>query len=173
MRSCQFVGLRPAATIRRVPGMLMGLSFIRDAAIHADRINGVNIRVENDMIEMPHHDCQARQHGLVVMFYQRQSKSCSPPVRFHDLMAELMSALDVNPDLVKKYHVTGPRYTSYPPATKFTGTLDWLRLSEKIAVNNRTGRGLSLYFHIPFCETLCWFCGCTTVITTNHGQAGS
>jgi oxygen-independent coproporphyrinogen-3 oxidase len=84
-----------------------------------------------------------------------------------------MSALDVNLDLVKKYNVAGPRYTSYPPATKFTGTLDWLRLSEKIAVNNRTGRGLSLYFHIPFCETLCWFCGCTTVITTNHGQAGS
>ena len=84
-----------------------------------------------------------------------------------------MSALNVNLDLVKKYNVPGPRYTSYPPATKFTKALTWPELFDKIAVNNRSGRGLSLYFHIPFCETLCWFCGCTTVITTNHGQAKS
>jgi oxygen-independent coproporphyrinogen-3 oxidase len=82
-----------------------------------------------------------------------------------------MSALNVNLELVKKYNVPGPRYTSYPPATKFTDALAWPQLFEKIANNNKSGRGLSLYFHIPFCETLCWFCGCTTVITTNHGQA--
>jgi len=39
-----------------------------------------------------------------------------------------------------------------------------------IEANNRTERDLSLYFHIPFCETLCWFCGCTTVITLNHDK---
>jgi oxygen-independent coproporphyrinogen III oxidase len=84
-----------------------------------------------------------------------------------------MSVLNVNLDLVKKYNVPGPRYTSYPPATKFTDALKWPELSKKIADNNRTGRGLSLYFHIPFCETLCWFCGCTTVITNNHAQGAS
>jgi oxygen-independent coproporphyrinogen III oxidase len=81
-----------------------------------------------------------------------------------------MSALNVNLDLVKKYNVAGPRYTSYPPATKFTDALAWPELAVKISENNRTDRGLSLYFHIPFCETLCWFCGCTTVITLNHSQ---
>src|SRR6201986_2976921 len=81
-----------------------------------------------------------------------------------------MSALDVNLDLIKKYNLPGPRYTSYPPATKFTEALPWPKLFEKIGVNNKTGRGLSLNFHIPFCETLCWFCGCTTVITLNHSQ---
>lgn len=87
-------------------------------------------------------------------------------------MAEFsMTALTVNLDLVKKYNVPGPRYTSYPPATKFTNTVEWSGLLDLIGANNQTGRGLSLYFHIPFCETLCWFCGCTTVITTNHGQA--
>jgi oxygen-independent coproporphyrinogen-3 oxidase len=84
-----------------------------------------------------------------------------------------MSVLNVNLDLVKKYNIPGPRYTSYPPATQFTSSLGWPQLFEKIAVNNRTGRGLSLYFHIPFCETLCWFCGCTTVITNNHSQASA
>jgi oxygen-independent coproporphyrinogen-3 oxidase len=81
-----------------------------------------------------------------------------------------MSKLSVDLDLVKKYNVAGPRYTSYPPATKFTDALKWPELAERILENNRSERDLSLYFHIPFCETLCWYCGCTTVITLNHGQ---
>src|SRR5215468_3357867 len=81
-----------------------------------------------------------------------------------------MSALKVDLELVKKYNVAGPRYTSYPPATKFTDTLKWPELAERILENNRTERDLSLYFHTPFCETLCWYCGCTTVITLNHNQ---
>jgi len=81
-----------------------------------------------------------------------------------------MSRLNVNLDLVAKYNVAGPRYTSYPPATKFTDTITWPELAEKIAANNQTTRDLSIYFHIPFCETLCWFCGCTTVITLNHDK---
>jgi oxygen-independent coproporphyrinogen-3 oxidase len=81
-----------------------------------------------------------------------------------------MKTLNVNLDLVRKYNVAGPRYTSYPPATKFTDTVTWEQLSERIEANNRTPRDLSVYFHIPFCETLCWFCGCTTVITLNHDK---
>jgi oxygen-independent coproporphyrinogen-3 oxidase len=81
-----------------------------------------------------------------------------------------MSTLKVDLDLVQKYNVAGPRYTSYPPATKFTDALTWPELAERILENNKTERDLSLYFHIPFCETLCWFCGCTTVITLNHAQ---
>ncbi|MGA2802072.1 MAG: oxygen-independent coproporphyrinogen III oxidase [Verrucomicrobiota bacterium] len=81
-----------------------------------------------------------------------------------------MSTLKVDLDLVQKYNVAGPRYTSYPPATKFTNTVAWPELAEKISRNNQSGRDLSLYFHIPFCETLCWFCGCTTAITLNHKQ---
>jgi oxygen-independent coproporphyrinogen III oxidase len=81
--------------------------------------------------------------------------------------------LKVDLELVKKYNVAGPRYTSYPPATKFSEELKWPELAERIAANNRTERDLSLYFHIPFCETLCWYCGCTTVITLNHAQGGN
>lgn len=81
-----------------------------------------------------------------------------------------MSTLKVDVDLVQKYNVAGPRYTSYPPATKFSPALNWDQLSAHLAANNQAPRDLSVYFHIPFCETLCWFCGCTTVITTNHDQ---
>ena len=81
-----------------------------------------------------------------------------------------MSRLNVNLDLVQKYNVAGPRYTSYPPATKFTDAITWDELAKRVEANNRTARDLSIYFHIPFCETLCWFCGCTTVITLNHDK---
>ena len=82
-----------------------------------------------------------------------------------------MSATHLDLDLVRKYNVPGPRYTSYPPATKFTDAVAWPQLIDELAANNRTQRDLSLYFHLPFCQTLCWFCGCTTVITTQQGQS--
>ena len=81
-----------------------------------------------------------------------------------------MSTLHVDLDLVKKYNVSGPRYTSYPPATKFTEDVNWSELDARIEATNTAARDLSVYFHIPFCETLCWFCGCTTVITLDHGK---
>lgn len=77
----------------------------------------------------------------------------------------------LNLDLIRKYSIPGPRYTSYPPATKFTAELAPLRLEEAMADDNRSGGPLSLYFHLPFCETLCWFCGCNTVITRRRGSA--
>jgi oxygen-independent coproporphyrinogen-3 oxidase len=81
-----------------------------------------------------------------------------------------MTTLNVDLALVEKYNQPGPRYTSYPPATKFTDAIKWDALAPLIEANNRTDRDLSLYFHVPFCETLCWFCGCTTVITLNHSR---
>ncbi|HET7536436.1 MAG TPA: oxygen-independent coproporphyrinogen III oxidase, partial [Candidatus Didemnitutus sp.] len=75
-------------------------------------------------------------------------------------------------DLIRKYSVPGPRYTSYPPATQFTGEIAPLHLDEAIADDNQRGGPLSLYFHLPFCETRCWFCGCNTVITRRRESAG-
>lgn len=76
-------------------------------------------------------------------------------------------------DLIRKYSTSGPRYTSYPPATKFTTELGPLRLEDALADDNRPGAGpLSLYFHLPFCESRCWFCGCHTVITRRLDSAG-
>jgi oxygen-independent coproporphyrinogen III oxidase len=82
-----------------------------------------------------------------------------------------MSALHVDLELIKKYNVPGPRYTSYPPATHFTGAISCQQLYEKIEANNQSAGDLSLYFHLPFCQTLCWYCGCTTVITTQQNQS--
>ena len=81
-----------------------------------------------------------------------------------------MKELSVDLDLVRKYDVPGPRYTSYPPATRFSEEYDVNRLNELIQANKQSQRDLSLYCHIPFCESLCWFCGCTTVITSQHRE---
>ena len=83
-----------------------------------------------------------------------------------------MSMLRVDLDLIKKYNVPGPRYTSYPPATHFAEVAPAV-LAEKIREANTGARDLSLYYHLPFCQSLCWFCGCTTVITTDQKKSGN
>jgi len=83
-----------------------------------------------------------------------------------------MSMLKVDLELVKKYNVAGPRYTSYPPATQFTSAIAPELFIEKIRANNQSDRDLSLYFHLPFCYTLCWYCGCTTVVTLDQQKSG-
>ncbi len=80
-------------------------------------------------------------------------------------------ALDVNLDLVRKYNKPGPRYTSYPTAPYFTNEVTEANWQEAIRENNLTAqRDLSLYFHIPFCDTLCYFCGCTMMVTRDRDK---
>jgi len=74
-------------------------------------------------------------------------------------------------DLFAKYDVPVPRYTSYPtvPEWHATPTTDqWLQSMG--AALDRDDATLSLYVHLPFCESLCTFCGCNTVITRDHGR---
>ena len=74
--------------------------------------------------------------------------------------------------LIKKYNVPGPRYTSYPTVPfwneeNFTEQ-QWISdLKETFKVSNQTD-GISLYIHLPFCESLCTFCGCNKRITKRH-----
>lgn len=72
--------------------------------------------------------------------------------------------------LIRKYNVPGPRYTSYPTAPHFTEAIDPAILLKDLH-DGPPGRDLSLYIHLPFCETLCWFCGCTKVITRDRSSA--
>lgn len=79
-----------------------------------------------------------------------------------------VQAPPVDLDLVRKHNKPGPRYTSYPTALQFRDDADVPAL---LAAASAERGGLSLYFHLPFCESLCWFCGCNKVITSDHSSA--
>jgi oxygen-independent coproporphyrinogen III oxidase len=77
---------------------------------------------------------------------------------------------DVDIQLLKKYDRPGPRYTSYPTAPMFTPSFTAQDFRQEIITTNAgesTG-DISLYFHLPFCDTLCYFCGCTMLVTRNR-----
>ena len=77
-------------------------------------------------------------------------------------------------DLLEKYHVPAPRYTSYPTVPFWDEQTfsreGWLKsVRETFSSSVTTEEGISLYIHLPFCENLCTYCGCNTRITKNHG----
>ncbi|MDD3450029.1 MAG: coproporphyrinogen III oxidase, partial [Gammaproteobacteria bacterium] len=76
-------------------------------------------------------------------------------------------------DLIRKYDKSGPRYTSYPTAVQFHDGFDAARYREVAEATNREAgpRPLSLYFHIPFCDTVCFYCACNKVVTKDRAKA--
>lgn len=74
-------------------------------------------------------------------------------------------------EMIKKYDTPAPRYTSYPPATELNTEFTAGDFHTAIGASNYRKSPLSLYFHIPFCETACYFCGCNTVISQNKNIA--
>jgi len=80
--------------------------------------------------------------------------------------------VDVDLNLIKKYNVQGPRYTSYPTAVQFKEITKAQadELQQYLKQRNAEPQPVSLYFHIPFCFSLCWYCGCTKVITKDQDR---
>jgi len=74
--------------------------------------------------------------------------------------------------LLKKYDKAGPRYTSYPTAPYFHDGVGEKVFIDHIQKDNDSleKRDLSLYFHIPFCDTLCYFCGCNMMVSRNQNK---
>tara|TARA_R110002124_G_scaffold87407_1_gene225047 strand:- start:68769 stop:70133 length:1365 start_codon:yes stop_codon:yes gene_type:complete len=74
--------------------------------------------------------------------------------------------------LVDKYNVAGPRYTSYPTVPYWDNAgfslKAWKETLKKSFIASNSTEGISLYIHLPFCESLCTFCGCHKRITKNH-----
>jgi oxygen-independent coproporphyrinogen-3 oxidase len=76
-------------------------------------------------------------------------------------------------DLIQKYNVPAPRYTSYPTVPCWDEQIpdesQWLQVVQRTFQETNKEKGISLYIHLPFCESLCTYCGCNTRITRNHG----
>ncbi len=76
-----------------------------------------------------------------------------------------------NTRLISQYDLAGPRYTSYPTAPQFSDHFSPADFAAAVERSNASQRPLSLYFHIPFCDTLCFYCGCNKVVTNNKKRA--
>ena len=71
-------------------------------------------------------------------------------------------------DLIKRYDKAGPRYTSYPTAVEFNESFTADSYQQQVEISNQRGGPLSLYFHLPFCDTVCFYCACNKIITKNR-----
>ena len=74
-------------------------------------------------------------------------------------------------DLIRRYDQSGPRYTSYPTAVEFVESFDRAAYERACVRSNGSGRSLSLYFHIPFCDTVCFYCACNKIATKDRTLA--
>jgi len=83
----------------------------------------------------------------------------------------------ISPDLLRRYDVSGPRYTSYPTADRFVEAFnesDYLRaLEQRRHGPAALSQPLSLYVHIPFCESLCYYCACNKIVTRRHERSAA
>lgn len=82
----------------------------------------------------------------------------------------MVQKLEFDQDLIKKYDKAGPRYTSYPTAPQFSADYTESTLKDCIRRSNTEmiPKPLSLYVHIPFCDTICYYCACNKIITKDH-----
>jgi len=79
--------------------------------------------------------------------------------------------MSISTDLIAKYNIPAPRYTSYPTVPFWENKLNpanWEDLVKMAFQNFGDEEGVSIYIHLPFCESLCTYCGCTKRITKNH-----
>ena len=81
----------------------------------------------------------------------------------------------LTPELLTRFDVPGPRYTSYPTADRFVEAFSQQDLRQALDLRNQglgqKNRPLSIYVHIPFCESLCYYCACNKIITKHHEKA--
>lgn len=74
-------------------------------------------------------------------------------------------------ELIRKHNTSGPRYTSYPTALLLKPVSKMEKFHRELGMVSDTGKELSLYIHLPFCRSLCWYCGCSKVISRNSKDA--
>lgn len=84
-----------------------------------------------------------------------------------------MSTVEFDREMIERYGGRGPRYTSYPTAVQFQSGFGEAEYRDQVRLANEAGRGapISIYIHIPFCHSLCYYCGCSKIVTRHRARA--
>ncbi len=87
-------------------------------------------------------------------------------------MTHSLPDVELSEELIRKFDKLGPRYTSYPTADRFNTAFTEQTYHTYLAqrASNASNPPLSVYLHLPFCESLCYFCACNKIITQDHGR---
>ena len=83
----------------------------------------------------------------------------------------MLDAIRWDTDLIRRYDLAGPRYTSYPTAVQFHDGVGPFDLIQALRASAQAKRPLSLYVHLPFCAHICYYCACNKVITKDRGRS--
>ena len=76
-----------------------------------------------------------------------------------------------SPAQLRRFDAAGPRYTSYPTADRFVEAYDARAHASALSRRDAASGSLSIYVHLPFCDTICYYCGCNKVVTRDHSRA--
>lgn len=120
----------------------------------------------NNIFYLPTSLCKYRFYPLymrqVIIFFMSLFYICRPIIR----------KIVTIEKLIRKYNVPAPRYTSYPTVPywekEVVSAENWMKIVQRSFKESNRKKGISLYLHLPFCESLCTYCGCNTRITKNH-----
>ena len=93
--------------------------------------------------------------------------------QYGETIINMFEQVEFDVDLIRRYDRSGPRYTSYPTAVSFTDgfTQEDYRVGVRRSNEDPIPKPLSLYFHIPFCDTICFYCACNKIATKDHSLA--
>ncbi len=107
----------------------------------------------------------------VIVFDERITIVGNGPEMITILRSMMNNAPVWDTDLIQRYNQSGPRYTSYPTAVQFDGGFDHQKYRDNAKLS--ADKPLSLYFHIPFCSHVCYYCACNKIVTKRRDRANS
>jgi len=108
---------------------------------------------------------------IAAVAHNGRHTSARPPMTVNAATPDVLP-LEVDLDLIRRMDRNGPRYTSYPTADRFVEAFDAETYKSWVARRNIGGirRALSIYVHLPFCGTVCFYCACNKVVTRDRSK---
>ena len=119
------------------------------------------------LLKRRNHSVPRKVSALILMVGSSQKIMNNETVQFNLAGEQAV----ISAALLDKYNQPGPRYTSYPTAPEWNDDFGATEMGAELAATRDSDAPLSLYFHLPFCESLCLYCGCNVIINKNHEVA--